>query len=697
MRLFIYDKFFEKFIDLPKGIQNKVLEFQKKFRENTRSSAIHLEPIRTFIDQSLRTARVDDKYRAIIKVPESGDDYFLLWVDTHDEAMDWAQNKMITWNDNTQVVQIFTAPPVSAMPSPLATPVIREANLYSQLSDEQLLAIGVPSVYLALVRNINSLDELEKVEKNLPEDAFENLFYLADGANIDNLIFEIEEGKVKSATLEDQVQSINNKRSFVVAEDDLLKELINGDLKKWQVFLHPSQRKLVEGSFKGPVKVTGGGGTGKTVAALHRLKFLTTEKTILASQPILFATYTTALTANLGKLIAGIGIQSTFYRLANIDMLARDLAKEGGIITHGSRFLDFPNSKSSIELWDEVLEQTLCQFDASFLHSEYQEVILYNAILTPEDYFKQSRIGRGKAITRKQRIEVWKAVEAYVVKKKEEKFLDRAELFNKLSVYYNAQEVKPFSNIIVDEIQDFSNVELRFIRSLVAEKNDDMFLVGDPYQRIYRRKINFSSAGINIRGTRSKRLRINYRTTEEIKKLAISTVKGYSYDNFEGEAEKLDGYLSLFHGEKPQYRLFSTKAEELDYIINIIKESVSLGLAYNEIAVATRLKDSLREIKSALHQINLPYYDLTSQSGSAEGIDLSTFHSLKGLEFKVVIMADVNYRTAPYLPQSFKEFDPHHQEEHLLSERALIYVAVTRAIQKVEITGTGTKAEIIQL
>ncbi len=697
MRLFLYDKFFEKFIDLPKSIQNKVLDFQRKFRENSRSQAIHLEPIKTFIDQSLRTARIDDKYRAIIKVPETGDDYFLLWVDTHDEAMDWAQNKMITWNDNTQVVQIFTAPPVSPMPSPSAIPAFRESDIYSQLSDEQLMAIGVPPVSLSLVRNVTSLDDLENIEKNLPEDAFENLFYLADGANIDNLIFEIEEGKVKSATYEEQVQSINNQRSFVVAEDKLLEELIHGDLKKWQVFLHPSQRKLVEGLFRGPVKVTGGGGTGKTVAALHRLKFLATEKTIPASQPILFATYTTALTANLGKLIAGMGIPSNLYRLVNIDMLARDLAKATGKISQGSRFLDFPNSKSSLELWDEVLEQTLCPFDASFLHSEYQEVILYNGILALDAYLKQSRIGRGKAITRKQRIEVWKAIEAYIVKKRKENFLDRAELFNNLSTYYQTQESKPFSHIIVDEIQDFSNVELRFIRSLVEEKSDDMFLVGDPYQRIFRRKINFSSAGINIRGTRSKRLRINYRTTEEIKRLAISTVRDYSYDNFEGEAEKMDGYLSLFHGEKPKYHLFTTKAEELAYIIKVIKENVNLGLSYSDIAVATRLKDSLREIKSALHQCTLPYFDLTSQSGSPGGINLSTFHSLKELEFKIVILADVNYRTAPFLPKSFNQSELYHQEEHLLTERALIYVAITRAMQKVEITGTGTRAEIIQI
>jgi hypothetical protein len=696
MRLFLYDKFFEKFIDLPKAIQNKVLDFQKKFRGNSRSAAIHLEPISTFTDQTLRTARVDDKYRAIIKVPERGDDYFLLWVDTHDEAMNWARNKVIAWNEKTQVVQIFTAPADPDKNNPV-TRDVSHPTLYGHLSDQQLLSIGVPSISLEMVKNIMSLNELEQIEKNLPEDVFENLFYLADGADIDNLIFEIEEGKTKSAVLEDQVQSINNKRNFVAVEDKILADLIHGELKKWQVFLHPSQRKLVEGHFKGPVKVTGGGGTGKTVAALHRLKYLTIAEINLNPQPILFATFTTALTANLGKLIEGLGIPSSRYHLANIDLLARELALRTGVIAKGARFLDFPNSKSSLELWDEVLEQTLCQFDASFLHSEYQEVILYNAILTQEEYFRQSRIGRGKPITRKQRMEVWNCVEAYITKKQQENLLDRAELFNKLSIYYNCQEQKPFSNIIVDEIQDFSNIELRFIRSLVEEKENDMFLVGDPYQRIYRRKINFASAGIHVRGTRSKRLRINYRTTEEIKRLAISAVKGYAYDNFEGEAEKLDGYLSLYHGEIPQYNLFSTKADEVVHIVNFIKTNVSLGLRYGEMAIATRLKDSLREIKSALHKDQIPYYDLTSQSGTQDGIAISTFHSLKGLEFKIVILADVNYRTAPFLPQAYNQFDLNQQEEHLLSERALIYVAFTRAVQKVEITGTGTKSNIIQL
>ena len=133
------------------------------------------------------------------------------------------------------------------------------------------------------------------------------------------------------------------------------------------------------------------------------------------------------------------------------------------------------------------------------------------------------------------------------------------------------------------------------------------------------------------------------------------------------------------------------------YYINSIKDDLNKGLSYSEIAIATRLKDSLREIKSALHQNNLPHYDLTTQSGTPEGIQLSTFHSLKGLEFKIVYLADVNYRTAPFLPYSYAEFDKIQQEEYLLSERALLYVAITRAIQKVVMTGTGSKSDLIKV
>ncbi|MDV7394458.1 UvrD-helicase domain-containing protein, partial [Arthrospira platensis SPKY1] len=146
--------------------------------------------------------------------------------------------------------------------------------------------------------------------------------------------------------------------------------------------------------------------------------------------------------------------------------------------------------------------------------------------------------------------------------------------------------------VIVDEIQDFSNVELRFIRALVEEKANDLFLVGDPFQSIYERRINFSQCGVNVKGKRSFQMKVNYRTTEEIRKFAIQTVKELNYEDFDGSEEKLNGYLSLFHGSEPQYQVFDTKEEEIAFIIEQITELVRVNeLSYKDMVIATRTKD----------------------------------------------------------------------------------------------------------
>jgi superfamily I DNA/RNA helicase len=315
-----------------------------------------------------------------------------------------------------------------------------------------------------------------------------------------------------------------------------------------------------------------------------------------------------------------------------------------------------------------------------------------------ESYLGTSRIGRGKPITRKQKMEVWSLIEKYNQYKTINNLVDRAELFNKVSNFFKEQEVKPFSHVIADEVQDLSNVELRFLRSIVEEKENDLFLVGDPYQRIYAKRLNFSSAGISVRGNRSKQLRINYRTSEEIKRLAISTIKGLKYDDFDGEAESLNGYLSLFHGQKPSYEIFKTKTEETQYIIESIKELKSEGINYSEIAIGFRTKEALKELKTALHKLKFPYNDNTTNTvNDSGGIVLSTFHGLKGLEFKVVFLADVNNRTCPLFYSGYNELDEDGKLQYENSEKSLVYVAITRAISKLYITGIGVKSEIVGL
>jgi hypothetical protein len=692
MRLYIHDKCMEQLFELPKAIQKKVLEFQKKFRHNSKSDAINLEAISTFKDNQLRTARIDQKYRAIIRVPETGESYYMLWVDNHDEAMDWAKNKVFLWNDNLHAAQIFTSLETEAKSIEI------DNGLYSKFSDKDLILIGVPEQLLSLSRSISSFEDLEKAEKFFPIDAFENLFYLADGANIEILKAEILEGLNINEKNESQDESFNNKRFFVEADEELLEEYLNGDLNKWQIFLHPSQRKLVESHFNGSVKVTGGAGTGKTVVALHRLKYLAQLNNDLDSRKIVFTTFTNALTNNLSTLIQKMGVNPSGYELINIDALSKKIALELKLINETDRVFDLFQSKSSLTFVEDLLESNLSEFDAQFINDEIQNVIFFNNITTLEDYLKSSRLGRGKPITRKQKMEIWSLFDKYQLMKKTHKYFDRAEIFNLISNSYSQSLAKPYKYLIADEIQDLSNVELRFLRSIVEEKPNDMFLVGDPLQQIYTKQTNFSRSGISIRGNRSKKLRINYRTSDEIKKLAISALKNEVFDDFDGQEENLNGYLSLFHGQNPIYEIFKTKEEEVNYVLNLIKSKKATGLEFKEIALGFRTKEGKKDFKTALHNEKIPYFDSSSDSGHTDGVVLSTFHSLKGLEFKMLILCDVNNRTCPLVFENLSQLPLVEKEAYFKREKALLYVAISRAISVLYITGTGgVKSEWLKI
>lgn len=695
MKLLLYDKFWDSFMRLPKGIQQKVVDLQHKIRQDSKSAAIHLEPIHTFLDPQLRTARVNDKYRAIVAAPATGDVYYLLWVDNHDEAMNWARNKQFHWNEQTQAAQLFEAvtgdaglpaAPVSAASTPVDT-------LYSKLTNEQLLAIGVPEVLLPAVRNIADLNALDQMERYLPGDAFENLFYAAEGADIDRLIQEVAEGKVDASEAE-TAGSLNNQRHFIELTDDaLFNQALTGEFNKWKFYLHPSQRKLVEGHFNGSVKVSGGAGTGKTVAAIHRLKFLIEQ--FNPDRKVLFTTYTKSLTENLDHLIRELGVPANRYDVRNIDALMLDLARQYGLFSDADKLTNWPNSRTSLELWETFLESQLTEFDPSFLNAEYEQVILAGNMTSPAAYYAVSRAGRSRPLTRKQRMEVWRLMEQYTTYLHDAHFQHRDALFNSVSAHLSHLPTRPYSYVIADELQDLANVELRFLRALTEEAPNDLFLAGDPLQRIYARKVNFTRAGINIRGVRSRRLRINYRTTEEIKRFAVSVIQQSAFDDFDGGTEEKGGYRSLFHGQAPTYRVFATKNQELDYIQEQIIEHHQRGVAYADMVVASRTKDELKGVKTLLHNNQLPYSDLGNpgKANDPAGIRLCTFHNLKGLEFKSVFLIDINQRTLPFQPAKYNSWDSATQTDYLQSERSLLYVAATRAVQSVTITGTGKASD----
>ena len=688
MRLFLSDTCYEPLFALPKKIQTKVVNFQKKFRECTTANGMHLEPIAQFNDSSMRTARIDDNYRAVIGLID--DNAYLLYVGTHENAYNWGIRKKLVWNDHTQACQLVTIQQTTEI---IVKTEDKESDVsypYANITNDKWLKIGVPEELIAQVKLIRSLDDLEPLEEYLPTDAFENIYNLLDGESIDDIIAEIEDGQAKEN--EDQLLSNNNKRRFVeLSDDDTLQRILDDKMDKWQLFLHPSQQKLVDADYKGTMKVSGGAGTGKTVAALHRLKHLSTNP----GAKILFTTYTKTLKDNLDLLIQKMEINRSRCTLNNIDQVLIETARQYSV-KDGYKILDYSGDEESLKLWREVLETEVTEFDEKFLYDEYIDVIIYFGNTDVRSYMMQQRVGRTKALSRKQRIEIWNLVEKYVALKQERKVVDRLELFNETTKFLNENNIRPYTNVIADEFQDFSNPELKFLRALVAEGRNDLFLTGDPMQRIYSgRKINFCAAGINVRGVRSRRLKINYRTTEPIKKVAVSVIKGISFDDMDGGTESMNGYVSLIHGgEKPIYKMVGSASDEVSQIIEWINECVNSHIIPNDICVAAPSMGLMKDLQTYMHSNGVAYKILkgSSKQGASNGISLCTLHSLKGLEFKVVILMGINERNIPSKVAEgypFSGMDALDKKEFLSSKRSLLYVAITRARQLVYLVGYG--------
>lgn len=682
VKLFIHDSFFDAFSALPKAIQKKTREFMKKFIQDPTSGGINYEKIASFIDQSLRTVRIDQKYRAIIQAPKSGNGYHLLWVDNHDEAMNWAKNKIFEWNENTQAFQMYDKPKESI----IVTDTIASGPL-NHLSKEELMSIGTPDSMIELVLSLRNVEDLNNIKNNLPSDCYEYLYYLIEGISLEEIIEEINAGK---SDKENEISDNAKKHVYVLTEDEELEEVLSGDFEKWKIYLHPSQKKLAFGQFNGPVKVTGGAGTGKTVCAMHRATYLAKNLGVY-DKPILFTTYTKSLTGYLKSTIKDLNIPEDRIVISNFDKLVFELAKNEvyNIIPKESGFLTESQEK---EIWKDVLEFIPSTRDENFLSEEYNEVILKNNVKDFETYTRTSRIGRSTRIGRQNKVEIWKLVEAF--KKSKESNYSKYEVCNILKDYFDNKNVRPFSHLICDEVQDFSNIELSLMRSLVEEKENDMFFVGDPFQNIYCRKINFSKSNISVRGKRSKKLKVNYRTTEEIKIKALKIIVGEKFEDFDGGEETTKGYISLIHGTDPVYKVFHTPEEEEKFIIESIRELLLTDqIKESEICICARKNSGVDQIKANLSRNSLRYHDLSSSQDNQTSIRVSTFHNLKGHEFKYMFVTGVSNQTVPLKHPGFDLYEPKEREEYLKSERSLYYVVFTRAREGLVITGVGEKSE----
>ncbi len=689
--------FLAAFAALPRRKQGRVIDFMSKFRANPRSPGINYEKIHNSFDPNMYSVRIDDTYRGIVMRQEKSGVYLLLWVDHHDRAYEWASRKRCKVNPTTGTVQVFD---VQEIPVKVTEQIDVEKALFAHVTDDQLLRLGVPSEKLAETRAIMSLEDLYQRKATYPEDAYEGLEWVANGFTaeevLDNFYEETDaDEKISTDDFAKALSKPGSLKTFAVVEgEDELQAMLAAPLERWRVFLHPTQRKIVRRHYNGPARVTGGAGTGKTVVAMHRAKWLAGQ--LEGNQKILFTTFTANLAGD---------IQDNLRKICTIDELKRIEVVHLDLWV--ARFLQELDYSYRIiygdeldKLWSDAIALTGESLDLpeEFYKDEWSKVIQAQEAFTLEDYVKASRRGRGVRLHRRKRMAVWKVFEEYRNLSNERRVRDVEMAMHECRQIIVRRYNKPlYASIIVDEGQDLSTSAYRLLRTMVGEEQpNDLFIVGDAHQRIYRNRAVLSHCGVNIRGP-SSYLRINYRTTEEIRKSAFGLLKGISFDDLDEGYD--DGRIcqSLTHGAKPTVRNFDSLDLEFDYVLEQIHSLEAQGTSLKDICVVARTNRLLDDYIRRFLQAGVRTYEIKRSrldDRSFDGVRIATMHRVKGLEFEHVFLVAANKDIMPH-PKAIAYEDHVSLTESITGEKCLLYVALTRAKKSAHITSYGGISEFV--
>jgi hypothetical protein len=686
--------FLDAYARIPRAQQRKVREFTEKFKANPKSPGINYEKIHDVRDDKVRTVRIDQKYRAVVLRPDQGDVYILAWVDNHDEAMAWARKRVFEINPVTGALQIINVTEAEQAVLP-RTGKKKTPGLMCEFEDDLLLSFGLPDILLPAVRAVRTHDDLLALNKHLPAECAEALTWLAEGIPPEEIRAAVAQPKVEKVDTGDLAAALVNpdtRRRFVTIRSDKdLTAILDAPLEKWRVFLHPSQEKLVAKKFNGPTKVTGGAGTGKTVVAMHRAKHLASNVFPEKPDRIFFTTFTANLAQNVEQILSTL-CPECMDRLEVIHLHAwavRFLRDHGMTV-------EIASPETIEQCWEEaVLEADDLSWDVGFFRQEWEQVVQANGVQTQDEYLRVPRLGRGRTVSRPQRARIWKVFEHYrhaLGKRGQQEWL---EVIQTARRYLEEKKAKPpYRAVVVDESQDFHNEEWKLIRALVPAGVNDLFLVGDAHQRIYGRKVVLSRCGIATQG-RSSTLRINYRTTEQIRAWAVAMLEGMAVDDLDGQADEEKGYMSLLSGPKPECHRFSSAEEEQEFLGKTLKEILKARPA-DEICLVARTAKLIKDnYQALLKSLGIEHVVLDkSKEGSRGGVRLATMHRVKGLEFPVMILAGVNNKVMP-LRIATVEGDPTAKKEDEDRERSLLFVAATRARDQLIVTSWGTPSPFL--
>lgn len=267
-------------------------------------------------------------------------------------------------------------------------------------------------------------------------------------------------------------------------------------------------------------------------------------------------------------------------------------------------------------------------------------------------------------------------------------------MFSQLAVKLAERRNPPFEFAVVDEAQDISIAQLRFLAALNDQKPNRLFFAGDLGQRIFQTPFSWKALGVDIRG-RSRTLHINYRTSHQIRKQADGLL-GPQVADVDGNIEERRGTVSVFNGATPTIRVLESIEDECNALGEWLEDRRKEGIVPHEIGVFVRSLKELERARLAVHNAGLPFTVLDEDVEMTSGhVSISTMHLAKGLEFRAVVVMACDDEIIPLQERIETVSDDADLEEVYDTERHLLYVACTRARDHLLVTSVNPASEFL--
>ncbi|MGD7652771.1 MAG: 3'-5' exonuclease [Verrucomicrobiales bacterium] len=626
-------------------------------------------------DPHFWSVRANRDIRIIVHKTEA--DLLVCYVDHHDKAYKWAEKRKIQQHPKTGAIQLVEIRE-RVEEIPVFVQVEQEQTqppqklLFQDVRDETFLNFGVPEEWLPDARQATE-DTLFDLTEHLPQEAAEALLELATGGTPE---------PVSKAPTDGYEHPDTQRRFRLVTGEDELSLALEYPWEKWTTFLHPSQKAIVERHFNGPARVSGSAGTGKTIVALHRAVHLARQN---PGSRILLTTFSDALAdllrIKLDRLVGASSEIRNRITLKSLPSLAKEFAGDIQIA-----------EPQEIASWiEEALEEVDGhQFSKRLVRGEWNHIFDAWQIMEWESYKSVPRPGMKTRLGANQREVMFRILSLVREKLTAGGKQTWPSVYQSLST---GREIS-FDHIIVDEAQDLGVSQLRFLARIASSQTNNLFLAGDIGQRIFQTPFSWKSLGIDIRG-RSSTLRVNYRTSHQIRKQADKLLPDTLKDT-DGNEESRKGTISLFNGPNPDIRIFENSDGEIEKVSEHLHTLLGQDFHPEEIGLFVRSAAQMPRARAVMKASGLQWNELEHTSSPSSGrISLSTMHLAKGLEFRAVIVMACDDEIIPLQERIESITDEADLEEVYTTERHLLYVACTRARDQLLITAVNPASEFL--